>query len=97
MCEQIIYYVFMVLPLPRKPIQFDQPAIYQISIEGKIDPIWSERLGGMTIGHATVEASRPVTTLEGELTDQAALAGVLNTLYDLHLTLLEVKRLAIEG
>ena len=30
--------------------------------------------------------------LEGELSDQAALAGVLNTLYELHLTVLSVKR-----
>ena len=34
----------------------------------------------------TVEADPPVTTLDGELSDQAALAGVLNTLYELHLT-----------
>jgi hypothetical protein len=33
--------------------------------------------------------------LEGELSDQAALAGVLNTLYELHLTLLSVNRLEI--
>jgi hypothetical protein len=31
--------------------------------------------------------------LEGNLRDQAALAGVLNTLYELHLTILSVKRL----
>jgi hypothetical protein len=40
-----------------------------------------------------VEASPPVTTLEGELRDQAALAGVLNSLYELHLTVISVKRL----
>ena len=33
-----------------------------------------------------MEADPPVTTLEGELSDQTALAGVLNTLYELHLT-----------
>jgi hypothetical protein len=36
------------------------------------------------------EACPPVTTLKGELGDQAALAGVLNTLYELHLTVLSV-------
>ena len=35
------------------------------------------------------------TTLEGELSDQAALAGVLTTLYELHLTILSVKHLDI--
>ena len=44
---------------------------------------------------SAVEADHPVTTLEGELSDQAALAGVLNTLYELHLPVLLVKRLEL--
>ena len=79
----------------RNPIPFDRPATYQISVQGRIDPTWSDRLEGMTISQATVEADHPVTTLEGELSDQAALAGVLNTLYELHLTVLLVKRLNV--
>jgi len=53
----------------------------------------SDLLGGMTISLVTVESDHPVTTLSGELVDQAALAGVLNMLYELHLTVLSVKRL----
>jgi hypothetical protein len=34
-----------------------------------------------------------VTVLAGHLADQAALSGVLNTLYDLHLPLLSVENL----
>jgi len=77
----------------RNPIPFDRPATYQITVQGRIDPTWSDRLEGMALCQATVEADHPVTTLEGELSDQAALAGVLNTLYELHLTVLSVKRL----
>jgi hypothetical protein len=36
-----------------------------------------------------------VTTLFGELSDQAALAGVFNTLYELHLSVLSVERLSV--
>ena len=79
----------------RKPIPFDLPAVYQISVQGRIDLTWSDCLGGMAICESTVEAGPPVTTLEGELRNQAALVGVLNTLYELHLTLLSVKRLSI--
>ena len=79
----------------RTPIPFDLPATYQISVQGRIDPTWSDRLEGMAICLATLEAGPPVTTLEGELSDQAALAGVLNSLYELHLTVLLVKRLNI--
>ena len=52
-------------------------------------------LGGMTISPDSVEADHTVTTLCGELGDQASLAGVLNTLYELHLPVLLVKRLEI--
>ena len=84
----------MIMP-SRDPIPFDRPATYQISVQGQIDPTSSDLLGGMTIGPASVEASPPVTTLEGELRDQAALAGVLNMLYELHLPVISVKRLEI--
>jgi hypothetical protein len=77
---------------PKKPNPFDNPANYQIRIQGKIDPSWSDLLGGMAICQAIVEDEPPVTTLEGELSDQAALAGVLYTLYGLHLTVLSVNR-----
>jgi hypothetical protein len=47
----------------------------------------------MTITVYSPEAGPLVTTLLGELSDQAALAGVLNTLYELHLPVLSVQRL----
>jgi len=47
------------------------------------------------ISPVIVVSDHPVTTLSGELGDQAALAGVLNMLYELHLTVLSVKRLEI--
>ena len=74
----------------RNAIPFDRPATYQISVQGMIDPDWSDRLSGMTIGLIREEAPPPVTTLKGELSDQAALVGVLNTLYELHLPILSV-------
>ena len=83
----------MVNKLSRTSIHYDSPAIYQISVQGRIDSTWSDRLEGMSICLVTAEADSQITTLVGELTDQAALAGVLNTLYELHLTVISVKRL----
>jgi hypothetical protein len=74
----------------RKPIHFDHPATYRIVVQGQIDPSLSERLEGMTISIAWLDLNSPITTLEGTLSDQAALAGVLNTLYELHLLVLTV-------
>lgn len=79
----------------RSPSLFDSPADYRISVQGRINPTWSDRLEGMTICQTAVDAGPSVTTLQGELKDQTALAGVLNTLYELHLPVLSVERLNI--
>jgi hypothetical protein len=88
---KIIYHEFMENLSSRNPISFDLPSSHQISVEGKIDPTWSDRLEGMTICQDIVENSSTITTLEGELSDQA-----LNTLYELHLPVISVMRQKIE-
>ena len=55
---------------------------------------WSDRLGGMTISAAKLADGPAATMLIGELADQSALFGVLNTLYDLGLPLVSVERIA---
>jgi len=54
----------------------DKAAVYRIRVQGVIPDDWIDRLGGLQI---TVINSQ-VVTLEGWLPDQAALAGVLDTL-----------------
>jgi hypothetical protein len=84
--------LIMVNPMSRNPIPFDLPATYQIVVLGQVDPLWSDRLEGMAICQDLAAAGKYITTLEGELSDQSALTGVLNTLYELHLTVLSVQR-----
>lgn len=79
-----------------KKLHFDTPARYRIRVQGRIDPIWSDRLEGMIITYPAPNDEQLVTRLEGELLDQASLAGVLNTLYELHLPVLSVMYLAPE-
>jgi hypothetical protein len=50
----------------------------------------------MAITECSVDAEPPVTTLLGELADQAALEGVLDTLFALHLPVVSVERLSAE-
>ena len=71
-----------------------QPAEYHIVIEGKLDREWSDYLQGMTIETEGSRGQPSVTTLAGQLVDQAALLGVLNALYDLGMALLSVQRLS---
>ncbi len=67
------------------------PAIYLIKIRGHLNEDWSNQLGGMTISHTTAVCNIPITILEGEMIDQAALFGVLNSLYGLGFPILSVK------
>ena len=72
------------------------PAAYQIIVKGWVDSNWSDLLEGMTIYQAPVIKGYPVTTLVGEFTDQAALAGILDYLYEQHLTIIAVTRVEID-
>jgi len=74
-------------------LKLETPATYRIRIQGKLDPNWEDRLGGMAITADTAADKLPVTILVGHLADQAALSGVLNSLYELHLPLLSVENL----
>ena len=58
---------------------------YRIRVEGSLDPSWSDRLGGLAITTSGQFGVKTTTVLEGELADQSALMGVLNTLHELHL------------
>ena len=77
----------------RKSYEFDKPGNYRIRVRGFLDESWSEMLGGMYINKSDRGDQKPVATLVGLMRDQAELAGVLNTLYELHLTLLSVEYL----
>jgi hypothetical protein len=80
----------------KKRVRRDAPATYRIRIQGYLDESWSGQLGGMTISTEQSGDEAPVTTLEGELVDQAALAGVLGTVYELGCPLLSVEHLAYD-
>jgi hypothetical protein len=88
-----IYIESMRAALPGNRADCDSPATYWISVQGHIPASWRDCLEGMTITQSPPQATPLLTPLLGELSDQAALAGVLNTLYELHLPLLTVKRL----
>ena len=68
---------------------YDKPAGYLIHIQGKIDPGWSEWFDGFTITQQNGE-----TMLEGHVTDQAALHGILAKINDLGLSIISVTKLS---
>ena len=71
---------------------FDQPGVYRITVTGHLDVAWSEILHDMEIVNGG-ELEAKYTTVTGRLPDQAALLGVLNTLYDRHVVVRAVESL----
>jgi hypothetical protein len=68
-----------------------QSAFYHIAVQGELDVNWQEWFSGMAIA---VEQDKDgvITILKGFVADQAALRGILNKLWDLNLTVINVKR-----
>ncbi len=69
------------------------PVLYEITVEGNLDPGWSAWLEGMEISFTEDRGERGAATLTGRVADQATLRGLLNQLWDLNLTVLSVNRI----
>ena len=72
-------------------LKLETPANYRIRVQGHVDSDWSKCLGGMIVKREISAEKLKTTTIQGHLKYQAALSGVLNALYDLHLPLLNVE------
>ena len=59
---------------------------YEIHIQGHLDEQWTDWFNGMTLAHHPAGYTR----LVGEIPDQAALHGILNTIRDIGVILLSV-------
>jgi hypothetical protein len=75
----------------QKGLTCDTAAVYEIRVQGSLDVSWSDRMNGVDIQVQHLPDAAPVTLLTGHFVDQAALAGVLSTLFDLHYPLLSVR------
>ncbi len=70
---------------------FSTPRHYRIKVKGRLRPGWFGRVGAMRVFICPHEKYKIVTVLQGRVIDQAELSGILNTLYELHMSLLSVK------
>jgi len=62
--------------------------IHEIRVQGRLDDRWVDWLEGL----ALTRENDGTTTLTGPLADQAALHSVLNTIRDLNLPIVSVRR-----
>jgi hypothetical protein len=78
---------------PEKSLPPCTSRCYRITVEGKIDPSWSGWFSGMQLVSRKEADDMTLTTLNGVPTDQAALRGLLNRLWDLNLVLQAIEQL----
>lgn len=75
-------------------VSMGAPAVYRIRVQGRVPLDWGSRMMGMNI--TTDDGQGAVrTTLVGRLPDQAALSGLLNTLYESRYPVLSVECLEV--
>jgi hypothetical protein len=73
--------------------QASHAANYRIVVEGVLDPMWLQCLGGFEAAEQRQPGQPVVTRLEGRPSDQSALQGVIDTLFMLGMRLITVERL----
>lgn len=78
-------------------LRLDQPAVYEIHVQGGVGDCWAEWFNGLSItrqgGESPDEPEQlAVTIFTGTVADQAALLGLLLKLYHLRHPLLLVRR-----
>ncbi len=76
--------------MKRKGLRLEDAATYEIRVHGSLELNWSDKLQGLSIRVKEYSDKMMVTILSGRLKDQAALIGVLNTLFTLKLPVLFV-------
>ena len=77
-----------------KDFNFKKAAIYKIVVQGAINESWSDRMHGMQIKVEKRTDNIPFSSLVGEIRDQSALSSILNSLYDMHMTVISVNMLS---
>ena len=76
-----------------EPLKFDQTAIYEIKVQGRLDERWAHWFNEMAVTREEAADGATITVLTGMVTDQAALYGLINRVRDLGLSLISVERL----
>jgi hypothetical protein len=78
-----------------KSLNFDfrQAAVYKIVVKGEINKEWSESIWRFQVNRTAGKEQNTISTLIGRIDDQAALSGILNKLYDNHITVISVNML----
>lgn len=71
---------------------FDRPAVWRIWLEGRVEADWSQWFDLMSMRHERRKDGSWRTLVEGLLSDQAALRGVITRMWDLNMRVISLSR-----
>ena len=91
-----IWHLLIKIKLIMVKCAFSAPGYYRIEVQGRLSQDWLDRMGAMQVEAQSPQEDVDVTVLQGRVSDQAQLSGIINTLYELHLPLLAVNYLGDE-
>ncbi len=77
-------------------LSIDQPGIYCIRAQGMLSERWAGYFEEMAISTEVDAGGNPIIVFTGQLSDQAALHGVLQKLYNLGFPLISVDKIEDE-
>jgi hypothetical protein len=80
------------MPKEQRPIEAQQPDVYEIRVRGRLGPTLLEAFPGLSARRRGQD-----TVLRGQLPDRSALYGVIHQLDALGLEMLEVRRRRVRG
>ena len=72
-------------------LKMGEPAYYSIRVRGRLPASYADHLEGMCISTHMTSHGSVESVLVGELRDQAALFGVLNSLYELRMPIVSAQ------
>ena len=71
---------------------YSGPSTYQITVHGYIDDLTLQNLGGLNVSYSQT-SGKQLSTLTGNVADQSALSGILNTLIDHRYSVISVMKI----
>ena len=74
-------------------VRFGSPSKYRILVKGTLTRQNMDDLKGLGISITNQDVESTVTQLDGTLSDQTALSGLLEALYETHLSIVSVEAL----
>ena len=69
---------------------------FQIIVKGWVKESWSKWLGNLSIDPKFDDHSRQITIITGKVSDQAALRGLMNQIWDLNLVILSFQQIDLK-